>query len=114
MARIIVNFAVIVSGFSLIALKEITVIQKLAVLGVSAVFINTLIIIYAFIYGFERSEPSVSYPGLWSNNFSQVKFVNYENVFSLSTHVQALASILFCYVNHQLVFPASQNLTNPS
>ena len=32
----------------------------------------------------------------------------------MSKHFQALASILFCYVNQQLVFPACKNLTDPS
>lgn len=33
---------------------------------------------------------------------------------AFSIHVQALATILFCYINHQLVFPTCKNMENPT
>ena len=45
---------------------------------------------------------------------SSIKWVNLEGYDSLPTHMQAFASILFCYVNHQLVFPSCRNLQQPT
>ncbi len=46
----------------------------------------------------------------WSN----IKWFNLGGWPAFSQQVQGLASIIFCYVNHQLVFPLVFDLKNPS
>ena len=112
--RLLFNIGTMVSGFILLVPKENTLLQKLAGIGVAAVSAITAIILYAFLCGFTRTHVTtpgtlldVSYPGILANEFSHIQMARWEGV---SLHIQALGSILFCFVNHQLVFPACKQL----
>lgn len=67
------------------------------------------------LFGFTRNvDPILTYHGLFHLDWSKVAWVTYSGWESFSQHVQALSSILFCYVNHQLVFFTLKNIENPT
>jgi amino acid permease len=54
------------------------------------------------------------YDGITGIVWSNVRWWNFEGWNAISEQAQGLASIIFCYVNHQLVFPLVFDLKNPS
>ena len=115
--RIIINLVVIGTNFLLIVQKEIGILQKLSFIGVVSVVFNVIAIFILLLAGFTRpreGKPDLVYHGLFHLDWSQVKLFILTDASSLSAHAQALASILFCFVNHQLIFPISNALTNPT
>ena len=75
MVRIILNIVVIVTNFFLIALKEMTLLQKLGMVSVSGAMYNAAVIFIIFIVGFHHDRPNLDYHGLFHINWSNVKFV---------------------------------------
>ena len=114
MVRILLNIVVILTNFFLISLKDIRIPQKLAMVSVSAAAYNTIVIFIIFIVGFHHDRPNLDYHGLFHIEWSKVKFAVFNGSEWFSQHAQALASVLFCYVNHQLVFPTCKNMENPT
>ena len=111
--RVCLNVFVIVTNFVLILQKKMDLLQKLSFICVAAVAFNALTIFVLFLTGFTR-DGTIDYSGLFGINWSQVHWINLSSGEDFSLHAQALASILFCYVNHQLVFLISNSLKNPS
>ena len=54
------------------------------------------------------------YEGITGTDWSNLKWAYLDGYKAYSQQVQGLASIIFCYVNHQLVFPLVFDLKNPS
>lgn len=115
--RILINILLIATNFFLIKLKSIRTIQKLAIIGVCSVIFNAICIFVIMILGFvhhvDKDNIDIVYHGIFKLDWKLVQWFSFgEN--ALSVHPQALASVLFCYINHQLVFPTCKNMDNPT
>lgn len=86
------------------------VIQKLGLISVCSALYNATVIFIIFIVGFHHDRPNLDYHGLFHIDWSNVKFAIFNDADWFSQHAQAFASVLFCYVNHQLVFPTCKNM----
>ena len=114
MVRILINVVVIITDFFLISLKNMKILQKLAMVSVSSSVYNVIVIFILFIIGFHHTGPNLDYHGLFHIDWSKVRFFIFNGSETISQHSQALASVLFCYVNHQLVFPTVKNMEDPT
>lgn len=112
--RVIVNVIIICADFALIQLKDMRIIQRLAVIGVCSVIYNAITIFVLMFVGFtHKGDHNVDYDGILQLDWALVKWALFERGW-FSMHTQAVASILFCYINHQLVFPTCKNMENPT
>ncbi len=101
--------------FFFVRLRDIKIIQKISIIGVCSAVYNVLVIFFVFFIGFDCSQGGVDvrYDGVFGLDWGLVKWVAIDgNWFSMQT--QALASVIFCYINHQLVFTTCKNLENPT
>lgn len=55
----------------------------------------------------------MEYHGILNLDWSVVEWVIFDSKW-FSMHTQALASVIFCYINHQLVFPTCRNMKDPT
>lgn len=99
--------------------KEIGILQKVAIIGVISVIINVVIITFTFFEGFkvfsaETGEIDYDYGGITSIPWGSLKWFELDSWDAASRQLQGLASLVFCYVNHQLVFPLVFDLKNPT
>jgi amino acid permease len=116
-----VSVGAILLNLVFILKKEIGVLQKVAVIGVISVIINVgIIAITFFLTGFsvevliDKVEVVIDYDGISGVDWGSLEWAHLDGWTAFSQQVQGLASIIFCYVNHQLVFPLVFDLTNPS
>lgn len=92
----------------------------MAIIGVFSVVINVGIIFVTFLFGFtaeivvDKEEIDIVYDGVTGIVWSNIKWWSFDGWDAISSQAQGLASIIFCYVNHQLVFPLVFDLKNPS
>jgi thiosulfate reductase cytochrome b subunit len=95
-------------------LRDIVPLQKIAFIGVLSVTYNVLTIVVLLFAGFiHKGQPSIIYDSIFECDWSKVRWAVYEkNAFA--KHTEALASMLFCFINHQLVFPTCKNIENRS
>jgi hypothetical protein len=69
--------------------------------------------ILGFVHHVDKDNIDIVYHGIFKLDWKLVRWFSFgEN--ALSVHPQALASVLFCYINHQLVFPTCKNMDNPT
>ncbi len=54
------------------------------------------------------------YHGITSISWNRLSWFRFDNLQDFSQQTQGLASLIFCYVNHQLVFPLVSHLKNPN
>jgi amino acid permease len=101
--------------------KDIGVLQKVAIIGVISVIINVTIIAITFFLGFateyeddDGTQRKLVYDGITGVEWSNLEWAYLDGYKAFSQQVQGLASIIFCYVNHQLVFPLVFDLKNPT
>ena len=94
----------------------------MAIIGVLSVIINVLIITLTFFIGFsvDVEDPDkgtiteYTYHGITSIPWGSLKWFEADGWNAFSEQLQGLASLVFCYVNHQLVFPLVFDLKNPT
>lgn len=112
-----ISISAILLNLIFILKKEIGVLQKVAIIGVISVIINVAIIaITFFVTGFDVDvgDKELEYDGIAGVDWGSLKWAYLDGYSAFSQQVQGLASIIFCYVNHQLVFPLVFDLKNPS
>jgi len=93
-----------------------------AIIGVIAVIINVAIIAITFFVGFDVNvedrtthiTKTFTYHGITGIRWDLINWFNTDGWSAFSKNFQGLASVIFCYVNHQLVFPLVFDLKNPS
>lgn len=113
--RILVNIVAMTLMLVFALKKKIDILQKVAIIGVVSVIFNVICIVITSFTGFSRPDDVYHhYHGIFHADFSKVNWWSHEGAESLSLFAQGLASILFCYVNHQLLFPLSTSLKRPS
>ena len=99
--------------------KDIAILQKVSIIGVVAAIFNTIVLIITLFIGFTAPEPECigthcEYHGLFEVDWGKVNWFGKWNWDGISQQAQGLASIMFCFVNHQLVFPLMFDLNNPT
>lgn len=115
-----ISIGAILLNLVFILKKEIGILQKVAIIGVFAVIINVAIIFITLIFGFSTDavidgvEQTIHYDGITGIDWEHVKWMDTDGWKAFSQQVQGIASIIFCYVNHQLVFPLVFDLKNPT
>lgn len=115
-----ISIGAILLNLVFILKKEIGILQKVAIIGVFSVIINVAIIFVTLIFGFSTDavidgvEQTIHYDGITGIDWEHVKWMDTDGWKSFSQQVQGIASIIFCYVNHQLVFPLVFDLKNPT
>lgn len=113
--------AIVINLFFILK-KKIGILQKVSIIGVISVFTNILIIILTLFIGFKAAikdeETKVVteyvYHGVTKVPWENIKWLELDGWDAFSRQMQGLASLMFCYVNHQLVFPLVFDLTNPT
>jgi amino acid permease len=106
----------------LILQKDISKLQKLSIIGVFAVVVNVLIILFTLITGFTLSvdggeggsAKEYVYHGLSNIAWGKMEWMGGSGWEAFSQQVQGLAALIFCFVNHQLMFPLIFDLRDPS
>lgn len=79
-------------------------------IGVVSAIYNSVLILVVFFTGFTlQKDNQTVYHGITNLDWKSVVYFNF-NQKSYSYHTQCLASIIFCYINHHLVFPVCKNL----
>jgi amino acid permease len=85
------------------------------------VVINVLIITITLFTGFEvevevedKQTVEYIYKGITGIPWGDLNWFALDSWSDFSEQLQGLASLIFCYVNHQLVFPLFFDLKNPS
>lgn len=73
--------------------------------------ISTVVLIS--LIGFTRPD-GTSYRGIFHVDGSKINWFKWGNWEAISLLAQGMASILFCYVNHQMLFPLSMTLKRPT
>jgi amino acid permease len=84
--------------------------------------LNVAIIFITFLVGFEvdvednitHLTRTFTYQGITGIRWDLINWFSTDGWDAFSEHMQGLASVIFCYVNHQLVFPLVFDLKNPS
>lgn len=113
--RILINLGAMVLAILLGMKKDIEVLQKVAIVGVASVIFNIICILTTSFIGFTRSDdPFYPYHGIFYVDWSKVNWGKFEDWEDFSFMFQGLASLLFCFVNHQLLFPLTSKLKRPS
>lgn len=105
-------------GFGLIfALKKnISLLQKIAIVGVISVIFNISTVVIISLVGF-TTDTGIRYRGIFHVDWSKVSLLtptDNGDWQAFSVLAQGIASILFCYVNHQMLFPLSVSLKRPT
>ena len=57
---------------------------------------------------------NIIYHGIFKRTKGELNWYSIHSIDDLSVVAQGLAAIFFCYVSHQLVFPLTQDLKNPT
>jgi amino acid permease len=72
---------------------------------------------YKLSIGFTKLDQQgheVVYHGIFAREKGNIKWVSFDNAESFSILLQGVASIFFCYVSHQMVFPLTNDLKKPT
>jgi amino acid permease len=108
--------AIVVNLFFILK-KEIGILQKISIIGVLSAVINVFIITVTMFIGFKVKNcvgEACEYHGITQLDWSKINLWGVGGWDMFSKQLQGLASIIFCYVNHQLVFPLVNDLKNPT
>lgn len=90
--------------------------QKISIIGVIAIIVNIGLIFITFFVGFTTKYKGtpIDYHGFIGINWALINWFSTEGWESFSENMQSLSGIIFCFVNHQLVFPLVFDLKNPT
>ena len=108
--------AIVVNLFFILK-KEIGILQKISIIGVLSAVINVFIITVTMFIGFKVKNcvgETCEYHGITQLDWGKINLWGVGGWDMFSKQLQGLASIIFCYVNHQLVFPLVNDLKNPT
>ena len=97
--------------------KDISVLHKISVVGVIAVIFNVVVMVITLFIGFsvtvndQETSTVYDYHGISTVDWGQLNWVSgWETSVK---QIQALASMVFSYLGHHLVFPLLKTLRNP-
>ena len=113
--RIFINIGAIALAILLGLKRDTEVLQKISVIGVAIVIFNVGCILFFSFVGFTRSDdPYHPYHGIFHIDWSKVFWGSLTSWKQISYMLQGLASLIFCFVNHQLLFPLTSKLKRPN
>ena len=113
--RIMINLVSLVLTLLLALKKDIQLLQKASIAGVGFVVFNIGCIIFASLFGFTRQDDVYHpYHGIFHVDWSKVFWGELNEWRNYSYMLQGLASMIFCFVNHQLLFPLTSKLKRPN
>lgn len=108
------NIGIILVNFILIQMKDIRVLQKISIVGVCTVLYNSIALCILSWTGFiHNGKQPLQYSGIPSLDWQTVSWFSFKSD-ALSLHTQAISSILYCFINHQMVFLTCKSLKNPT
>lgn len=114
---ILVTIACILLSLIFVLKKNIAILQKVSIIGVLSVIFSLFVIVITMFTGFQVpncSDPECNYQGITSLDWSNVQLFGEGGFRGFADQIQGLASLIFCYMNHQLVYPLLNDLTNPT
>lgn len=93
--------------------------QKVSLIGVISVIYNLGVITVTMFTGFTAPEPNCIgdhcyYEAITKLEWSKVRLVGPGGWDGISLQAQGFASLIFSFVNHQLIFPLMYDLKNPT
>jgi len=97
--------------------KDISVLHKISVVGVIAVLVNVVVMTVTLFIGFsatvddQQSSTTYDYHGISTVSWGDLNWVSGWD--TSVKQIQALASMVFSYLGHHLVFPLLKTLRNP-
>jgi amino acid permease len=115
MIRLLTNAGAICVNMIFIFKKDLYSLRFITILGTGAVVYNSLVILVTAFIGFKYEKAGETHDVLPiispDKDYSLLKWANFDNPW---LQLVGFASTIFCYVNHQMVFPISQELANPT
>lgn len=113
--RIFINIGALVLALILGMKRDIEILQKVSIIGVFIVIFNVGCIVFFSMKGFTRPDDVYyRYHGIFHIDWSQVYWGSISKWQNISFMLQGLATLIFCFVNHQLLFPLTSKLKRPS
>lgn len=113
--RLVTNTVAILVNLIFIFKKDLYSLRFITILGTMAVIYNTLIIFVTALTGFdyEKGDVKYHYESILSKNkdWSGLRWFNFDNPW---LQLVGFANTIFCYVNHQMIFPMADELVKPS
>jgi amino acid permease len=113
--RLLTNAGAICVNMIFILKKDLYSLRFITILGTGAVVYNTLVIMVTAFTGFTYQKGAEQHDVLSivspDKDYSKLQWANFDNPW---LQLVGFASTIFCYVNHQMIFPMSQELAKPS
>ena len=113
--RLLTNAGAILVNMIFIFKKDLYSLRFITIIGTMAVAYNSLVILVTALTGFDYDKGTTQYkvPSIFSSekDYALLRLVNFDNPW---LQLVGFASTIFCYVNHQMIFPMSQELANPT
>lgn len=103
--------------------KDLSALRYTTLLGTCSVFYCIVaVLLTAFVGGNARNQAGeVAIPSLFSSaeqRWNNMKWFNFDNLPNAANHIilqfAVIATVIFCYVNHQMLFPLMSHLKRPS
>jgi amino acid permease len=115
-----IAFGGIILNLFFILKRDLTILQKISIIGVFAIIFNVFVITATMLLGFtvtvqqDHGMKEIKYHGITRVNWGNLKWYEEGGWDSFFDQVQSFSSLIFCYVTHQLVFPLISALENPT
>lgn len=115
MIRLLTNGGAIALNMIFILKKDLYSLRFITILGTLAVVYNSIVILVTAFVGFtyDKGDITRTYSSIVSQNhdWSGFQWANFSNPW---LQLVGFASTIFCYVNHQMIFPMAEELANPT
>lgn len=113
--RLLTNAGAICINMIFILMKDLYALRFITILGTAAVVYNSIVILVTAFTGFDYSKGPIDrdYPSIVASgrNWQGFQWVNFSHPW---LQLVGFASTIFCYVNHQMIFPMADELANPT
>jgi amino acid permease len=114
--RLVTNAVAISINMVFILKRDLYALRFITILGTLAVGYNTIVILITAFTGFTYKKGDMLphyYESILSpsRDWTSFKMANFGNPL---LHLVGFASTIFCYVNHQMIFPMADELANPT
>ena len=116
--RIGISIGAILINLFFILKKDISILHKISIVGVIAVIFNVIVMTITLFIGFsiteeeDQSSTTYDYHGISQVDWGELNWTSGWD--TTVKQIQALASMVFSYLGHHLVFPLLKTLKNPT
>ena len=108
--RLVSNALNISINMIFILKKDLYSLRFITLLGTFFVFYNAFVILITAFTGFELHD-GTHIPPITKKDYSGLRMFNFDQPLQL---MAAVANTVFCFVNHQMIFPLAHELKRPS